>query len=88
MIMLKYLVILYIEHLWPLKFVVMISRYDIYICSKKQISLNIFHLQEMFKKKYEEQKYVWDTKSLTDYFDKSLGYLATTFDQLISSILT
>ena len=56
------------EHFWPVNFVLMISRYYIYICSKRRFNLNIFHLQEMVKRKYEEEKYVWETKSLTDIF--------------------
>ena len=56
------------EHFWPVNFVLMISRYYICICSKKRFNLNIFHLQEMVKRKYEEEKYVWETKSLTDFF--------------------
>ena len=56
------------EHFWPVNFVLMISRYYIYICSKRRFNLNIFHLQEMVKRKYEEEKYVWETKSLTDFF--------------------
>ena len=44
------------ENFWPLNFVLLITRYYIFNCSRNQSRLDIFSLQKIVKEKYFEQK--------------------------------
>ena len=44
------------EHFWPLNFILIVTRKYIFTCSKKENSLNIYHLQKMIKERFQEQE--------------------------------
>ena len=56
------------ENFWPINFVLLLSRWYIYQCSRKETYLNIFFFQTQMKKKYLEEKYIWETKLSLEAF--------------------
>ena len=60
----------YDSNFWPLNFVLILTRYYIYWCSKNKFSLNVFHLQKEVKRRYSEHKYLANIKGYSICFEK------------------
>ena len=43
------------DYFWSLNFILMIAKQYIFSCARNKIKINIFHLQQVIKEKYEEQ---------------------------------
>ena len=54
----------------PLNFIMMNTKYYIYLCTKKKLSMHIFALQMFIKEKYIIESYVARKEMKTHKFDK------------------
>ena len=54
---------------WPVNFLLIITQYYVFNCSKNKMQINIFDFQAEIKLKLEEQSHIFRTNSSTEKFD-------------------
>ena len=62
--------ITYDEKFWAANFILMVTRFYIYWCSKKKLDLNIFYLLRKIKSLYNEHRFLSELNGFQDIFDK------------------
>ena len=70
------------ENFWPLNFVLLITRYYIFNCSRNKSRLDIFFLQKIVKEKYHEQKMLSVLNGTSSLFNKRWSHWNMLFNDI------
>ena len=60
----------YDSNFWPVNFILITVRYYVFKCSKQKQNLNIFQVQKLIKKQYDEQKLLSELDGRSEIFEK------------------
>ena len=56
---------------WPLNLILSVTRHYIFTCARANHQLNIYHLQNLIKKKYIKQNTLSKLNIKSDFFEKN-----------------